>query len=298
MGDIIERPTVESLLKTLNGNALALDIAKNHTGICMWYNNILYTLGFDLPDYDILDIHAEFNMRLNFKQKLITILNNRSFDYIIVEDVYGGQNFDTTRKLLALQTVIDELLYEGVVTCKNFYRWIQPQWAKRARLILHQKGKLTSKFETQGLLEFLNFDFYLQNKDKSEADKRKIFFEDICDACGMLMAVVAEVNFNNTQEIKIKQSDIVVKYIQSEENIKSLKDKVIKEAFASNAVKKVEIDKKRIEKDIYNKMVADTDAVMMAEMPSTHLGNYGLKKKFTFFPKGGLLIFYYRKAHI
>ena len=44
-------------------------------------------------------------MRRDLKVKLSEIVVGRDFEVCIVEDVYGGENFDTVRKLLNLNTV-------------------------------------------------------------------------------------------------------------------------------------------------------------------------------------------------
>ena len=296
MDVVIQKPTVQLLLETIKGNALALDIAKNHTGICLWQNGVLKTIGFEISEYDNSDYHAEYKMRRKFKDKLIDLIKGIQFEYIVVEDVYGGENFDTVRKLLALQTVIDELIFDSVVTCEHFYRWKQPEWAKRARQIYKMGNKLKSKYETQGLLEYLEFSFYIQNKDLTEPEKEKIFFEDICDACGMLMAVVAEKHFNNdsSHPETLKNSDIVVKYVQDVNEPKGIRDERIKEAINKKTILRVELNTRSIEKSIYNKVLEHPDEIMYADVESKYLGQYGLKKKFTFYTEGGCLIFYRR----
>lgn len=291
-----EKPTVKKLLNTLEGSALALDVSKNHTGVCMWFDNELTVTGFEITEYDNADYHAEYNMRKEFKQKLLDIIQYRSFNYIIIEDVYGGENFDTIRKLLALQTVIDEIIDEGKVMCQYFYRWNQPQWASKARLIFKQSGCLKSKIETQGLLEYLEFDFLLENKDLSNPEKEKIFYEDKCDACGMLMALVAEKLYNNneTKPVTIKMSDIKMKYIEDKNDLKGIRDKVILDN--KDKLKTVELNYRGLEKSIYKTAVENPDDILIAELPVSKLGAFGIKKKFKFYESGeGYLIFYVRK---
>lgn len=205
---VYEKITVLNMLEMIH-SGIGLDISKNHTGVFIWDNGAVEEYGFALPEYDSNDPHAEYRMRLAFKTKLKEIVNGRYFEHCIVEDCYGGDNFDTVRKLLALNTVIDELIFEGVVKVDHFYRWKEPVWLSNFRLLYKQKGHLKAKVETQGILEYLEYDFYLKNKDLPKARKEEIFFEDKCDACGQLLSVVAYINLKANQETKssYKMSD-------------------------------------------------------------------------------------------
>ena len=173
---IIEKLTVLNLFKTIK-SGIGLDISKNHTGIVIWNGKTIETYGFAIEEYDKSDYFAEYKMRRDFKEKLYQIVKDRHFEYCIVEDVYSGENFDTVRKLLALQTVIDELIFEHVCVVDNFVRWLQVEWSKYTRQVYKQAGRLKSKLETQGILEYLEFDFYLEHKGDSERVKKEIFFK-------------------------------------------------------------------------------------------------------------------------
>ena len=169
---IIEKLTVLNLFKTIK-SGIGLDISKNHTGIVIWNGKTIETYGFAIEEYDKSDYFAEYKMRRDFKEKLYQIVKDRHFEYCIVEDVYSGENFDTVRKLLALQTVIDELIFEHVCVVDNFVRWLQVEWSKYTRQVYKQAGRLKSKLETQGILEYLEFDFYLEHKgDLTELRKK------------------------------------------------------------------------------------------------------------------------------
>lgn len=290
----IEKVTVLDLFSMID-SGLALDISKNHTGIVMWNGKEIITDGWEIHEYDKTDYHAEYKMRKYFKQTLKSKIQGKHFQYIVVENVFGGENFDTVRKLLTLQTVIDELLDEGVVTTDKFFRWLQPEWASRARIIYKQTGALKSKIETQGLLEHLEFDFYLKHKDLAKARKEDIYFEDICDACGMLLAVVAEEKFKVDKEIRrdIKMSDIKMIYVEDFDNLAGVRDKRIKEEDLNH----IDINYKgNLENAILNAVMSNTEDVLCAYIPVNRLGQFGLKRKFKFFESGnGYLIFYYKE---
>lgn len=289
----ISEMTVQSIFSNIK-SGIGLDIAKNHSGICIWEDNQIYLTGFELYDYDKSDYFAEYKMRLDFKNKLKALVQGKSFEYCIVEDVYGGDNFDTTRKLLALNTVIDELIFDGVCSVDNFVRWSATKWMSYFRLLYKQKGKLKSKFETQGILEYLKFDFYLRNKDLSDSEKKKIFFEDICDAtgmlCGMIMAKFSDNNISKQSSLKL--SDIKMYYLEDLSDIYSLRDKRVQEEGYDITS---DIRTRDIESEILGKIQQSPNSVLCAYLPVNKLGTFGIKYNFTFYESGeGYLLFYKR----
>lgn len=292
---IIEKLTVLNLFKTIK-SGIGLDISKNHTGIVIWNGKTIETYGFAIEEYDKSDYFAEYKMRRDFKEKLYQIVKDRHFEYCIVEDVYSGENFDTVRKLLALQTVIDELIFEHVCVVDNFVRWLQVEWSKYTRQVYKQSGRLKSKLETQGILEYLEFDFYLEHKGDSERVKKEIFFEDICDACAMLIGVIVKKSTEETiaKNPNIKLSDIKMIYVEHKEDRKKVRDKRLKEISEEDIIN-VEINK-TIEKNILTYCTNNRTDVMCAEIPVNKLGVFGQKHKFNFYESGnGYLYFYYKK---
>lgn len=290
---VIEKPTVISLLKTIP-SGIGLDISKNHTGIFIWNGETTEEYGFALEPYEKDDYFAEYKMRRDFKNKLSEIVNGRYFEYCIVEDVYGGDNFDTVRKLLALNTVMDELIFDRVCSVGNFVRWGETKWASMTRHIYKQRGKLKSKIETQGILEFLEYDFYLKNKDLSNPDKKSIFFEDICDACAMLLGVVIQENLNISlaKQSSVKLSDIKMVYIENLEDTYAHRDvRISEEGFIG-----VDLNLRHLESSIINNIKTHPNDVLCAFIPVDKLGVFGMKHKFTFYESGeGYLLFYKKR---
>ena len=299
-----EKPTVINILKTVP-SGIGLDIAKNHTGIVIWNGETVETYGFLLTEYDKLDYFGEYKMRREFKNKLKEIVADRHFEYCIVEDIYGGDNFDTVRKLAALNTVMDELIFDGVCTVGTFVRWKQVQWAAKARMIYRQKGKPSSKIETQKLMEYLEFDFYMKYKDYPETEaqskktglptKKDLFFEDICDACGMLLGLVIAHNYelNITRSSLVKMSEIKMLYVDYIEDTYMINDKRVQD---EGFIILEDFDIKHIEDSIKQAVTAYPNDVLCVELPPSKLGRFGIKHNFTFFAEGeGYLIFYKKK---
>lgn len=289
---VIAKPTLVSMLKTIP-SGLALDVAKNHTGVVHWDGQTVHRDGFAIDEYDKADPFAEYKMRRQFKSKLSEIVSGLSVQYCVIEDVFGGENFDTVRKLLALQTVIDELIFEHVLFVDKFFRWNEPKWSALTRTIYKQRGKLRSKVETQGILEYLEDEFVLAHKGDSEKAKRDLFYEDICDATGILLAVVASeiMQINVVRSSGLKLSQVKMYYVEDLIDTYSHKDRRVREeGFIS-----VELDYRNLEKSITAQASLHPDDVMCALLPSSKLGVFGVQQKFTFYDSDESYLLFYNK---
>lgn len=293
VGSQISKPTVLSILGTIP-SGIGLDIAKNHTGIVVWDGKSVETYGFSIQEYDKQDYFAEYKMRREFKDRLARVVTGKQFAYCIVEDVYMGENFDTVRKLLALNTVMDELIFDGVCGVGNFVRWTESKWLSNLRRLYKPHGKLKSKVETQEILRYLGFDFLLQHEGDSPAGKLGIYYEDICDAMGMLLGVVAQLSMENTLDkaVKYRFSDVKMVYLHDTLNARlTCRDsRVSEEAFTE-----VVLNSHALEKDILRQAVAHPGDVLCAELPAGKLGSFGVRRKFKFYEDGSGYLFFYLK---
>lgn len=291
---VISKPTLLAMLKTIP-SGIALDVAKNHTGVVHWDGVELHRYGFAIEEYNKGDPFAEYKMRRAFKAKLSELLKGLSVKYCVIEDVFGGENFDTVRKLLALQTVIDELIFDRVLFVDTFFRWNEPKWSALTRTIYKQRGKLKSKIETQGILEYLEDEFYLAHKSDSASTKRELFFEDICDATGILLGVVASeiMQINIAKASAIKLSQVKMFYIDDLEDTYGHKDRRIREeGFIS-----VDLDYRNLERSICLQAAQHPDDVLCALLPSAKLGVFGTKMGFQFYDsEESYLLFYAKKG--
>lgn len=298
----VVRPTVEGLLKTIK-SGIGIDAAKLHTGICIWDGQKVETYGFRLNEYDKDDPFAEYKMRRDFKNKLLEYVDGKTFQVCIIEDCYGGENFDTVRKLLAIQTVIDELIFEKRVFVDEFYRKKEPVWFSNFRKIYKVAKGYDSKIETQMILEYLNFDFYMQYKDypdrADDAKKRDLptkssfFFEDRCDATAQLLSIAMEkiTNQGRVSEKPISFADIKVYYLNAPVLTFS-NDKVLK---VTDKPRTVKLNTRNLQQSIIDCVKSFPDDVMIAEVPVDKLGVFGVKQKFTFYSDGEGWIVFYKK---
>ena len=286
------RVTVIDILKTVP-SGIGLDISKNHTGVCIWDGNEIRTYGFKLNAYDKSDYHAEYRMRLDFKNRLSEIIKGRHFELCIVEDIFGGDNFDTIRKLAALNTVIDELIFEHSITVGEFVRWNKSQWASLLRSICRVGVGLNSKYETQLTLETLDFDFVLKNKDLTQNEKEEIFYEDICDATGMLLSYAGTKmnNIDTKKKVSAKISDIKVYFFEDEFSLGDCKDEVV----STYPTTEVKVNPRGIEKSLIANANKHPNELMIASMRGDQLGLFGIKRKLKLYEEG-VLVFYNKKT--
>lgn len=275
-----------NIMTLLNGTAITLDIAPLHTGVVIWNGSSFEEYYFHLShkegmkDESLSPMWA-IKQRRVFKKHLEEIVKGRSFDYCLVEGVYGGENYSTTVQLLNLNTVIDELMLDRVCTIKTFYRERQTVWSKDMRLIYKQKNKPTSKVEVQNFLDYMNCSYYLKHKNDTEKQKAIECFEDICDSYGMLFSIVAKLKFATTVEKKkrIRFSDIKLLYVEDSEEVYSSRDKV----FSSGDFEPVNLDFRNIEKSLLGYIEQFPDKLLCAYLPPSKLGIFGTKHHLEFF---------------
>lgn len=287
----IVKPTVMSILSKIN-SGVAFDISKNHTGVFVYRDNKVERYGFLIEEeYDKNDYMAEAKMRLWFKNKLRELFKGQHFDFCIIEDCYGGENFDTTRKLLALNCVFDELVLEGEVTVSNFYRFVETKWIRFLRRIIKIGKGLNPKYECQKILEYLEDDFYLENCSKTESEKESMFFEDICDATGQLLGLVMYLN-SEEKDIKkssLKVSNIKMYFFENSDDMYFSNDKVID----NFEYKDIKLNTRKLEGSILDAVESNKDKVLGVCLATSELGAFGVKHNFTFYSQGyGYLIFY------
>ena len=287
----IERPTVESILSSFK-SGIGLDIAKNHTGIALWRDGKLETLGFAIDmEYDDSSYLAEAKMRKWFKDKMREILRGYDWEVCIIEDVYGGVNFSTTRKLLALNCVVDELLLEGDISIGNLYRFKETEWMKDLRTIYKVSTKLNPKYECEQILKYLGFDLVLREENSSQANKERIFYEDRCDATGQLLSLAMHL-LSNVREVKsssVRLSNIQVYFFEDLYDHPEVDDLVLEE-FMINVCTDFNVN--NIEGSII-KCLSENKGVYSVYLSTDQLGTFGIRNGYSFYEQGyGYLVFY------
>lgn len=287
----VEKPTVESILSKFK-SGIGLDIAKNHTGVALWRDGKLESFGFNIDmEYDDSSYLAEAKMRKWFKQKIKEILQGYDWEVCIIEDVYGGVNFSTTRKLLALNCVVDELMLDGEISIGNLYRFKETEWMKDLRLIQKVGTKLNPKYECEQILKYLGSSLVLENESKSASYKADIFYEDRCDALGQLLALSVHL-ISETRSVKassVRLSNVQMYFLEDIYEGNGIKDTVL-----DNFVPEFcsEFNSRDIESSILERLKT-YKGVSAVCLSTDDLGAFGIKNGFQFYEQGyGYLVFY------
>lgn len=121
----IEAPTLWNIVPK-EGLFLGLDISKTSTGITYIENGERIVGNITLEEIE--GVHKEVLLRRALKRDLEELVKGKEFDLIIIEDAFVGENPDTVRLLFALNTAIDEMILDGICSCKKFVRVNNQQW--------------------------------------------------------------------------------------------------------------------------------------------------------------------------
>lgn len=187
LDDIGEPEEVEELLEDIrvisestivpeNGSFLGLDISESSSGICIYENGVKSVYNSKLNDFENSP-HREVLLRRELKSDLATVIEGKTFDAIIIEDVYQGVNPLTTRLLCALNSAIDEMILDKQVFCKEFIRVQNSVW-KSWLFTVDTEGEfkgLNDKEKIQGCLGKLGVN------ESGEG------YQDRLDATGMVL---------------------------------------------------------------------------------------------------------------
>lgn len=258
--DIIEKEYTklsEDSVVPKQGNYLGLDISVNSTGICLYRDGIKTTANVAL-NYQVGNPHAEVLLRRQLETDLLELIKGLSFEAIVIEDVFEGVNPDTTRKLYALNTAIDELILDEQIECKHFIRvpnTLWKSWLSSVDANGVYKG-FNDKQKIQGYLKLLGID---EGNDKG--------FQDRLDATGMILGYLIgkdtnKGNLTKAKSIRVKFDDIMFAYELDTDLI------VMQAAYESEEANVVFIrDKKITKKAIIDYISSDVGTVFITAEP-------------------------------
>lgn len=190
-----------------SGIFLGLDISKDSTGVCLYKDGEKTTANISIDNYDKTDYHAEAKARIGLQKDLLEFFSVmgdiKSFDFIIIEDVFEGVNPATTRLLYALNTAIDELILWGRVECKEFARVSNQTWKMWLCAADNSGGDLkglNDKVKVQRVLEQLGIHEYGNGA------------QDRLDATGMLLGYFVQKSMNGGKSAAEKKNNIRVQF--------------------------------------------------------------------------------------
>lgn len=199
-----ESPTEENLVPK-NQNFLGLDISKNGTGVTVYLEGVKKQWVI-ASKYCENHPHRETLLRRSLKSQLQEILEGISFEAIIIEDVYQGENPDTARKLYALNTAIDELILDGFVSCNDFQRVNNKAWKKWLSAVdsMGTAKGYNDKLKVQMYMEMLGV--------RADTDAN---FQDKLDSNGLILGYLLHKSLEGkrTKVKKVSFSDLRFAYL-------------------------------------------------------------------------------------
>lgn len=196
------------------GYHLGLDLSKNSTGITVIRNGEFESHNFTLKEVPKEERFRELIYRRQLYNYLKESYEGCRFKTIVVEDVHAGVDPQVTRMLYSLNTVIDELVYDGYIDCDNFIRANNKSWKSWLWSIEPQVGRgLDDKGRIEALLKYLGV------SDQGKG------YQDRLDSLGMLIGYFFK---NEVQKedlnllTKVRWSDVYYGVVDDLEDIKNL----------------------------------------------------------------------------
>ena len=194
------------------GYHLGLDLSKNSTGITVIHDGVYESHNFTLTE---LGKDVKFR-ELIYRRQLYDYLKEKyegyHFQTIVVEDVHAGVDPTVTRMLYSLNTVIDELVYDGYIGCDTFVRANNKSWKSWLWSIEPQVGKgLDDKGRIEAVLRYLGV------SDEGKG------YQDRLDSLGMLIGYFfkSEVRKEDLSLLpKVRWSDVGYMVVESLEDVK------------------------------------------------------------------------------
>jgi hypothetical protein len=152
---------------------LSLDISVRSTG---WVKSVNGEVTWGTKTSEAED---ELGRRKEFREFLISMLGETHFPVVFVEDVIAGTNFKTTKGLIQLNTIVDDLKEYGLVSVGEIKRIDNKVWKKYLKMASNYDGDIKKEDEKQlitNCMKEIGFNFRIK--------------QDIYDAMGIAVAVI------------------------------------------------------------------------------------------------------------
>ena len=152
---------------------LSLDISVRSTGWVKSLNGEVTWGTLTLKSED------ELGRRKEFREFLIEILGKNYYPVIFIEDVIAGTNFKTTKGLIQLNSIIDDLKEYNLVSVGEIKRIDNKVWKKYLKKACNYDGDIKKEEDKQLIKNCMNeigFSFNVK--------------QDIYDAMGMAIALI------------------------------------------------------------------------------------------------------------
>ena len=174
----------------LEPSFLSLDISVRSTGWVLCLNGEVKYGTYSIESQD------ELGRRREFREFLIDLIGKNHIPVVIVEDVIAGTNFKTTKGLIQLNSIIDDLNEYNLVSVGEIKRIDNKKWKKYLKSASNYDGDI-KKEEDKILIKNCMIELGFSESVK----------QDIYDAMGMAVAVIYRDKFLN----EVSKTDTVLK---------------------------------------------------------------------------------------
>lgn len=242
---------------------LGLDISELNSGICMYEYGKKFTANAVLESKE--GDFYEVRLRRELKDCLREIVEGKDFDLILIEDAFEGVNPVVTRKLYAINTAIDELILDGVCSCKKFMRVNNQVW-KSWLFSVDREELYKGLADKQRIEACLNLLGVFEPHDDG--------FQDRYDSCGLILGYLACKDKITHDEYvksfkKVSMSDIEYGY---EEDIEFIK---MDAGYGSRDLMTIMIDGKRMSKNLMIQKLSEMPNAIYITRDKIALGMLG-----------------------
>lgn len=136
-----------------NKNFVSFDISVRSTGWCKYKDGVFLYGSFGLQSKD------ELGRRMEFRDKVKEIVDNDILDFIAIEDVIGGNNFETVKYLIQLNSIVDDMIYMGEIPKTEVRRIGNTIWKKHLKAVTNYSNSrmLFNKEEIRKAINSLGF---------------------------------------------------------------------------------------------------------------------------------------------
>lgn len=170
----VEALSYKNILSSV-GKVISFDISVNSTGWFIYDNGECKYGTYKLKSKD------PQGRRIEFRDFLHVTINSQKFDFVVIEDVIAGNNFKTTQSLIQLNTIVDDMMFYGVINKSPIVRIGNTIWKRYLRQIGERNVDIKG----------------MKDKDEIKLHVNKLGFcedveQDVYDALGMLLGVIAE----------------------------------------------------------------------------------------------------------
>lgn len=169
---LIKSVSYQDILQ-LEPDFISLDISINSTGWVRSRDGVIDFGTYSLKSLDELDRRVEFR---GFLQDLI---GGYSYKRVYVEDVIAGTNFKTTKSLIQLNTIVDDMKVFDLIKVDKIIREDNNSWKKYLRQVSNYESDIKKENPKDMIVQCLNQIGFIEDVK-----------QDIYDAMGLAVAMI------------------------------------------------------------------------------------------------------------